>query len=177
MVTPTYKMEKILNNLSAAEINQILNLWNLHAGGSKADKILLLEAATKEKYPDACPSTFNFAEILEFMNNDQDNNEQESASGGVMNMTQMMEQFQLMLQNFASNSRERQNTPTTTTIRREQDQSEIQSAKHVTLCPFWKNDPELWFITTEQKLISYGISSRDVKLGKVIDALDPSTII
>lgn len=175
-------MEKLLNDLSAAEINQILSVWDLHAGGSKADKILRLEAATKEKYPDSIPTTFDFSKILQPHSQSTTSNfestEQVGACGGTMNMAEMMAQFQVMLNRFSDVSQEsRSNTPTTTRTHRDDSQSEIQSAKHVSLCSFWKNDPELWFITAEQKFISYGITSKDVKFGKVVDALDSSIIV
>lgn len=168
---PDNAMErKILSNLSVAELNKILDSWNLHTSGSKADKIIRIEAATAEKYPDQTPHTFDFSSILQLSEPATDDNNSE-------NVRQLMDQFQSMLSQFQQNSYASSTNTTAPSVNRQmEDQAELQSAKHLSLCSFWKNDPELWFITAEQKFRSHGIVSDDIKFGKLVDILDSSII-
>lgn len=177
-MTSTLKMEKFLINLSAVEINYILKKWNLHISGTKADKLLRLEQATQERFPDISPNSFNYATLLSADNEDEneeieviDEAQEGTSNQEAINMKEMIDNMQLMFQRLTANQNTAdKNTPAAmSTTNGYNDQS--QAANRVNLCSFWKKDPELWFMTAEQKFRSHGIISSDIKFAKVVDAL------
>lgn len=57
------------------------------------------------------------------------------------------------------------------------DLSQQKLSKSLSVAPFWKNDPELWFAVLEKKFLNAEISNDDVKYNKVIDTLDESIVV
>lgn len=180
-MTPVKRMPKIISELSTEEITFLLRKWNLSLAGRKAEKLVRLKS---------------YLENLQITNIENYDFELDLTDAGVTpsssstDMNIILEQMQDFMERMERRFEEfrlqniRTAIPTVSQNSNISIPSGVQNLsndelthyKSLTLPPFWTQNPELWFLTAEQKFQNFNITSDNIKYSKVIESLEVSTI-